>query len=327
MLCVHFSIFHCCFLAGIHSGEETFMDITKFTVPPGKKSPLDKFDPAFTGTFKKKEDALTTLQGDIASIAAFQDILYAQNQYSILIIFQAMDAAGKDGAIKHVMSGLNPQGCQVRSFKAPSSEELDHDFLWRCSKALPERGQIGIFNRSYYEEVLIVRVHAELLEGERLPAGTAPKDTWKMRYDEINNFERYLVRNGTIVLKFFLHISKEEQKRRFLERIEKPEKNWKFSPSDVKERKYWDEYMKAYADAFQHTSTQWAPWYVIPADHKWFTRVAIADVLLKTMKSLKLSYPATSRERKKELLEVKRQLEMENASHQRKDPGEPSAEE
>ena len=288
------------------------MDHKSFIVPAGKKVRLSEYDPASTGSFKKKEDAVKKLEEGIASIAELQDILNAQDQYALLLIFQAMDAAGKDGAIKHVMSGINPQGCQVYSFKAPSAEELDHDYLWRCTKALPERGRIGIFNRSYYEEVLVVRVHPEFLEGEKLPMKADGKEFWKRRFEEINNFEHYLVKNGIIVLKFFLNVSKEEQKRRFLERIEKPEKNWKFSIADAKERQHWQEYMDAYEETLEHTSTKWAPWYVIPADHKWFTRVAVSDVLLKTLKSLNLSYPIVSKERKAELQKIRRQLQQES---------------
>jgi PPK2 family polyphosphate:nucleotide phosphotransferase len=289
------------------------MDHTPFIVPPGKKTRLSKYDPEYTGLFKKREDTLKKLQDDIDSIASYQDILYAQDQYALLVIFQAMDAAGKDSAIKHVMSGLNPQGCQVFSFKAPSAEELDHDFLWRCMKALPERGRIGIFNRSYYEEVLVVRVHRQLLEHEKLPTKFDEKEFWKHRYDDINHFERYLVRNGVVVLKFFLNVSKNEQKRRFLERIEEPDKNWKFSIDDANERNHWDEYMDAYEDALRHTSTEWAPWYVVPADHKWFTRVAVADIVLKTLKSLQLKYPRVSKERKAELQKTRNQLKQEKS--------------
>jgi PPK2 family polyphosphate:nucleotide phosphotransferase len=288
------------------------MDHKLFIVPAGKKVRLSEYDPASTGSFKKKEDAVKKLEEGIASIAELQDILNAQDQYALLLIFQAMDAAGKDGAIKHVMSGINPQGCQVYSFKGPSAEELDHDYLWRCTKALPERGRIGIFNRSYYEEVLVVRVHPEFLEGEKLPMKADGKEFWKRRFEEINNFEHYLVKNGIIVLKFFLNVSKEEQKRRFLERIEKPEKNWKFSIADAKERQHWQEYMDAYEETLEHTSTKWAPWYVIPSDHKWFTRVAVSDVLLKTLKSLNLSYPIVSKERKAELQKIRRQLHQES---------------
>jgi len=287
------------------------MDHSQFLVSPDKKFKLGQHDPASTGSFKKKEDALKKLEDDINSIASLQDILYAHDRYSLLVIFQAMDAAGKDGAIKHVMSGLNPQGCQVFSFKAPSSEELDHDYLWRCTKSLPERGRIGIFNRSYYEEVLVVRVHPEYLENEKMPGTVRGKDLWKQRYEEINNFERYVTQNGVVVLKFFLNVSRDEQKRRFLDRIENPEKNWKFSIADANEREHWDAYMEAYEDALRYTSTEWAPWHIITADHKWFTRVAVADVLLKTMKSLDLSYPVVSKERKAELQKIRIQLEKE----------------
>jgi PPK2 family polyphosphate:nucleotide phosphotransferase len=283
-----------------------------FIVNPEKNVKLSNYDPGFIGSFKEKEDALKKLQSDIGSISALQDTLNAQDQHALLVIFQAMDAAGKDGVIKHVMSGINPQGCQVFSFKAPSAEELDHDYLWRTSKSLPERGRIGIFNRSYYEEVLVVRVHQEFLEHEKLPAKLEGKKFWKQRYEEINNFEHYLSNNGIVVLKFFLNVSKEEQKKRFLERIDKPEKNWKFSIADANERKHWDEYMDAYQEMLQNTSTTWAPWYVIPADHKWFTRVAVSDVLLHTMKSLNLSYPKVSKERKAELKKIRSQLQKES---------------
>jgi PPK2 family polyphosphate:nucleotide phosphotransferase len=239
-----------------------------------------------------------------------QDVLYAQDTYALLLIFQAMDAAGKDGIIKHIMSGVNPQGCQVYSFKTPSQEELDHDFLWRNMKALPERGRIGIFNRSYYEEVLIVRVHPEILDGQRLPK-KEKKDTdlWKHRYEDINSVEQYLTRNGIVILKFFLNVSKKEQKKRFLERIDAPEKNWKFSFGDIKERERWNDYMDAYEDMLNATSTEWAPWYVIPADKKWFTRVAVADIVSNKLKSLNLRYPEISDTRRKELLEARKLLE------------------
>lgn len=287
------------------------MDHKAFMVPPGKKFRLDKRDPASIGPFKKKEDALKKLEGDTNAIASLQDVLYAQDEYALLVIFQAMDAAGKDGAIKHVMSGLNPQGCQVFSFKAPSAEELDHDFLWRCMKSLPERGRIGIFNRSYYEEVLVVRVHPEFLEKQKLPGGYHGDRFWKKRYEDISNFERYLDGNGVKVLKFFLNVSRDEQKRRLLERIENPEKNWKFSVADANERKHWDQYMEAYEEALEQTSTAWAPWYVIPADHKWLTRVAVANILRHTLKSLNLKYPRVSKERKAELQKIRSQLQKE----------------
>jgi PPK2 family polyphosphate:nucleotide phosphotransferase len=281
-------------------------------VPPGKKITLKDFDPDFTGKFKTKDEAQEKLQADIERLAALQDVLYAQDTYALLLIFQAMDAAGKDGIIKHVMSGVNPQGCQVFSFKAPSSEELDHDYLWRSMKALPERGRIGIFNRSYYEEVLVVRVHPEILNGQRIPKEEKDaKNIWQKRFEDINNFERYLSRNGIVILKFFLNVSKKEQKKRFLERIDTPEKNWKFSAADVKERGHWNEYMNAYEDAFNHTSTEWAPWYIIPADHKWFTRAAVADIIVAKLQSLDLKYPTVGEERKQELLKAKEMLEGE----------------
>jgi PPK2 family polyphosphate:nucleotide phosphotransferase len=278
---------------------------------PGTKIKLRNFDPAYTGNFAK-EDVAGLLQAGIEQLAYYQDVLYAQNTYALLIIFQAMDAAGKDGVIKHVMSGINPQGCQVYSFKAPSAEELDHDYLWRSFKALPERGRIGIFNRSYYEETLVVRVHPEILANQQLPDEARTDQIWQQRFEEINNFERYLFNNGIIVLKFFLNVSKAEQKRRFLARINKPEKNWKFSASDVKERRFWDDYMHAYEDVFTHTSTEWAPWHIIPADHKWFTRFAVAYFIHEKLRSLNLAYPTVSEARRQELLKVKELLEAES---------------
>ena len=287
------------------------MNHDRFIVPPGKKIKLKDYDPGYTGKFKDKQDAERKLSEDVVKLAKYQDILYAQNTYALLVILQAMDAAGKDGTIRHVMSGVNPQGCQVFTFKSPSAEELDHDYLWRSFKALPERGRIGIFNRSYYEEVLIVRVHPEILNYQQLPPESKKKDVWKRRYDEINNFEHYLVSNGVHILKIFLNLSKDEQKRRFLARIERPEKNWKFSLSDAKERGFWDDYMKAFEDVFNHTSTEWAPWYVVPADNKWFTRAAVADIVIKKLKSLKLSYPVVSEEHMQNLLKAKELLESE----------------
>ncbi|HEX8495254.1 MAG TPA: polyphosphate kinase 2 family protein [Pyrinomonadaceae bacterium] len=287
------------------------MNHDHFIVPPGKKIRLKDYDPNYTGNYETKDEALVKLQEDQRRLAKYQDVLYAQNQHSLLIIFQAMDAAGKDGAIEHVMSGVNPQGCQVFSFKQPSSEELDHDYLWRSSKALPERGRIGIFNRSYYEEVLIVRVHPEILNFQQLPLDLRDKNIWKRRFEEINNFEHYLTNNGIVVIKFFLNVSKEEQKRRFLKRIMTPEKNWKFSLGDAKERGHWDQYMEAYEDMFNHTSTKHAPWYIIPADHKWFTRAAVADVIISKLKSMKLSYPTVSEEHRQSLLKAKEMLENE----------------
>jgi PPK2 family polyphosphate:nucleotide phosphotransferase len=285
---------------------------SSFLVPPGTKISLRKdYDPSFTDDFPNKKEATEKLQAGIEQLAHYQDMLYAQDTYALLLIFQAMDAAGKDGTIKHVMSGVNPQGCDVSSFKAPSAEELNHDYLWRCAKRLPERGRIGIFNRSYYEEVLVARVHPEILEAQRLPPALRGKRIWKRRFEEINNFEKYIVNNGVVVLKFFLNVSKAEQKKRFLERIDRPEKNWKFSASDAKERACWDDYQNAYEDAFNYTSTAWAPWHVIPADHKWFTRLAVASIILDALKNLKLSYPTVSAERKQELLEAREILEQE----------------
>ncbi|MFL6209482.1 MAG: polyphosphate kinase 2 family protein [Pyrinomonadaceae bacterium] len=287
------------------------MNHDNFLVPPGKKVRLKDYDPTDTGKFKSKEEATEKLQKDILRLAKLQDTLYAQNNYALLVVLQAMDAAGKDGTIRHVMSGVNPQGTQVFSFKGPSAEDLDHDYLWRSFKALPERGRIGIFNRSYYEECLVVRVHPEYLNLQQLPPEAKGKNIWKRRFQEINNFERYLVRNGILILKFYLNVSKEEQRRRFLARIDTPEKNWKFSLNDAKERGYWDEYMEAFEDMFQHTSTRWAPWHIIPADNKWFTRAAVADVIISKLKSLDLRYPAVSEEHKQNLLRAKELLESE----------------
>jgi len=281
-------------------------------VPPGKKIRLKDFDPADTGKYKSREEAQAKLETDICRLAEYQDILYAQNTHALLIIFQAMDAAGKDGTIKHVMSGVNPQGTQVYSFKTPSAEELDHDYLWRYHKAVPERGRIGIFNRSYYEEVLIVRVHPEFLQAQQLPPATVKKDIWKIRFKEINDFERYLARNGVQILKFFLNVSREEQRQRFLARLNTPEKNWKFSVNDVKERACWDDYQEAFEAVFNHTSTKWAPWYVIPANHKWFAHAAVADIIISKLKSLELQYPTVSTERMRELVKAKELLENES---------------
>lgn len=280
-----------------------------FIVPPGKRIRLRDYDPGFTSHFKNKAEASAKLRNDIKRLRKYQDVLYAQRTHALLVVLQAMDTAGKDGTIKHVMSGVNPQGTQVHSFKAPSAEELEHDFLWRNMKALPARGEIGIFNRSYYEEVLVVRVHPKILESQRLPRVAKGKDIWKLRFDEINDFEKYLVRNGIVVLKFFLNLSKEEQKRRLLARIDTKKKNWKFSLADAEERGYWDDYMNAFEDAFNHTSTEWAPWYIIPADNKWFTRTVVADVIIETLKSLGLSYPVVNEEHRQQLLEARKLLE------------------
>jgi PPK2 family polyphosphate:nucleotide phosphotransferase len=279
-----------------------------YIVSPGASVSMKEFDPDDTGKYKSKEDAAQDLQDDVDTLAKLQDVLYAENRRALLLIFQAMDAAGKDSVIKHVMSGVNPQGCQVFSFKSPSAEELDHDYLWRCLKALPERGRIGIFNRSYYEEVLVVRVHPEFLQKQNIPAEETKGSLWKKRYEDINAVEKYLSRNGTIILKFFLHVSKKEQRERFLARIETPEKNWKFSAADVMERSYWKEYMEAYEEMLGKTSTQWAPWHVIPADHKWFTRSLVARIIIDKLKSLNLSYPALSGKQQAELLEAKESL-------------------
>jgi len=282
----------------------------RFRISKGKNFRLKDVAPGDTLGFKNEDKHLAreALAAGIAAMAELQDKLYAQNKWAVLLIFQAMDAAGKDGAIKHVMSGVNPQGCQVFSFKSPSAEELDHDYLWRCMKCLPNRGRIGIFNRSYYEETLVVRVHPELLAGQKLPPGLVGKDIWKERFEDIRNFEQYLTRNGVVVRKFFLHVSKPEQKRRFLERIERPEKNWKFSVSDTKEREHWDEYMDAYEDMIRHTATREAPWYVVPADNKWFTRRVVADAIIETLGSLGLKYPDVGPDKLKELAAAKRAL-------------------
>ena len=279
-----------------------------YRVGDGDKFRLKDFDAQDTGEFKSKEEAKGLLEKSVAHIEELQDKLYAQDRWCLLLIFQAMDAAGKDGAIKHVMSGINPQGCQVYSFKAPSNEELDHDYLWRTTRNLPERGRIGIFNRSYYEEVLVVRVHPDVLEHEKIPAKLRSKDTWKERFQDICSFERYLSRNGTVIRKFFLNVSKKEQKRRFLARLQEPEKNWKFSPEDVREREHWDDYMQAYEDMIRNTATKHAPWYVVPADNKWFTRLVVAAAIVETLEGLKLSYPEVDPQKRKELQAARKAL-------------------
>ncbi|MGG6296712.1 polyphosphate kinase 2 family protein [Leptolyngbya sp. AN02str] len=287
------------------------MDIDHLIVKPGSRISLSNFDPGYVGSYEKQH-AKELLKTSLKQLTLDQDKLYAQNTYALLILFQAMDAAGKDSTIKHVMSGVNPQGCQVYSFKSPSAEERDHDYLWRSMKALPERGMIGIHNRSYYEEVLVVRVHPEMLASQQLPEPIKQDPyIWQRRFEEINNFEHYLVNNGIIVLKFFLYVSKDEQRQRFLDRINEPEKNWKFSTHDVKERSFWDNYMNAYEDVFNHTSTTWAPWYIIPADHKWYTRLAVSRVISQTLESLNLHYPVVDEERRRELLEDKKLLDAE----------------
>src|SRR6266480_1741138 len=282
-----------------------------FRVSRGKDFRLKDVDPGDTLDFTKKEDksrAKEALADGILALAELQDELYAQDKWGVLLIFQAMDAAGKDGAIKHVMSGVNPQGCQVSSFKSPSAEDLDHDYLWRCTKSLPNRGHIGIFNRSYYEEVLVVRVHPKFLEKQKLPPKLVDKEIWEKRFEDICNFEQYLARNGVIVRKFFLHVSKKEQKRRFLERIDDPLKNWKFSSNDAAERDYWDQYMDAYERLIQETATKDAPWYVVPADNKWFTRVVVAAAVIDALADLNLAYPEVGQDKLKELAAAKRKL-------------------
>jgi PPK2 family polyphosphate:nucleotide phosphotransferase len=272
-----------------------------FRVPDGASFRLKDFDPAETLGLKSKEHAHETLERGIARLCDLQEKLYAQDRWAVLVILQGMDAAGKDSTIKHVMSGLNPQGCSVTSFKAPSAEDLDHDFLWRATRSLPERGKIGIFNRSYYEEVLVARVHPEILSREKLPPDLVSGKIWQWRFEDINAYERYLSRNGIVVLKFFLNVSKKEQKRRFLERLDEPEKNWKFSASDVLERQHWNEYMGAYEEMIRNTSTERAPWYVVPADHKWFTRVVVAEALIHVLDKLNLSFPKVDAEKRKDL--------------------------
>jgi PPK2 family polyphosphate:nucleotide phosphotransferase len=280
--------------------------IERFRVTPDERPRLADRDPGWVptkamkalGKDEVKARAQTMLRRSLEALAEAQERLWADDRWALLIVLQAMDAAGKDGTIKHVMSGVNPQGCQVFSFKQPSAEELDHDFLWRCARRLPERGRIGIFNRSYYEDVLVVRVHPELLEKQKLPPGKRGKRLWKARYDAINAFEHHLVRSGTIVLKFFLHVSKDEQKKRFLARLDEPDKHWKFSAADVAERAHWDEYLAAYEDALGATTTKWAPWYVIPADRKWITRAVVADVIVSTLRGLDLRHPEPSAEQR-----------------------------
>ena len=286
------------------------MSSSSLIVKPNIKIDLSKVPTGFTNDYQSKEEAADTLKKNIKKMISLQDRLYAENKYSLLLIFQAMDAAGKDGTIKHVMSGLNPQGTQVNSFKQPSSEELNHDYLWRINKCLPERGKIGIFNRSYYEEVLVVRVH-NLIEKERIPKELVTDDIWQQRYREINNFEKRLYDNGTIILKFFLHVSKEEQKRRFLERIDKKSKNWKFSEADLKEREYWNEYQKCYGEAISATSKKHAPWYIIPADHKWYMRLAVSEIIVNAMKKLPIDYPKLDDKQLKQLELCKNTLENE----------------
>jgi PPK2 family polyphosphate:nucleotide phosphotransferase len=280
-----------------------------YRVDHGKKFRLKDYDPASTGHFHSKEHAQELLDKGINDMRELQDKLYANHEWAILIILQGIDAAGKDGLIKHVMSGVNPQGCEVHSFKQPSYEELNHDYMWRANRRLPERGHIGIFNRSYYEEVLVVRVHPDLLKDERIPDELMGKNIWQERFEDISNAERYLTRNGVVIRKFFLNLSKGEQKRRFLQRLDNPEKNWKFSASDIRERKYWDDYMKAYEEMIAATSKKHAPWYVVPADNKWYTRLVVAAAIVDTLEELKLSYPKLSPKERKELLAARKELE------------------
>jgi len=282
----------------------------KFCVEDGDDFQLDKYstDPNIDLGPEDKPVMKQTLQVGVDALADLQDVLYAQDKWSLLLIFQAMDAAGKDGAIKHVMSGVNPQGCQVTSFKSPSAEELDHDFLWRCTKQLPERGRIGIFNRSYYEEVLVVRVHEQILRAQKLPEKLITDDIWKERFKDIRNFEKYLYRNGTKVVKFFLNVSKNEQKKRFIERIDNPDKNWKFSTADAKERTFWKDYMKAYEEMIQKTASRESPWYIVPADNKSFARIVIASAVVNALVGLDLEYPAVGKEKVAELKALRQTL-------------------
>jgi PPK2 family polyphosphate:nucleotide phosphotransferase len=281
-----------------------------FRITDGKDFRLKDINPGDTLGYgsEDKPRSKEALARGVEALAKLQDMLYAQDRWAVLLIFQAMDAAGKDGTIKHVMSGINPQGCQVFSFKSPSAEDLDHDYMWRCLKCLPQRGRIGIFNRSYYEETLIVRVHPEFLEQQKLPPELITKDIWQDRYQDIRSFERYLSRNGVVIRKFFLHVSKSEQKKRFLERLDTPQKNWKFSANDIKEREFWNDYMKAYEDMICNTATKYAPWYVVPADNKWFTRVVVAAAVVETLHSLDLKYPKVGKEKLKELAAAKQVL-------------------
>lgn len=295
--------------------------LKRFRVRPGTEVRLSEHDPGWSGEdwargrskAERKAGAERMLAEGIAALAEAQELLYASDSWALLVIFQAMDAAGKDSTIKHVMTGINPQGCQVTSFKHPSAKELDHTFLWRCMQVLPERGRIGIFNRSYYEEVLIVRVHPELVHAQRIP-GADPQDPrfWQQRYDDINRFERHLARNGTAIVKFFLHLSRQEQRKRFLQRLTDPTKFWKFNAADVAERAYWDDYMAAYEACLSATSTPWAPWYIIPADHKWVTRAVVAAILVETIRSLDLSWPQVDEDQRRAMEQARRQLERED---------------
>ncbi len=288
--------------------KEASRIIEPYCIAKGEKFRLKDHDPADTNGIKDKQQAQGLLEDGTALLSHMQEKLYAQDRWGLLLIFQAMDAAGKDGAIKHVMSGVNPQGCDVSSFKSPSSEELDHDYLWRTHKCIPARGKIGIFNRSYYEEVLVVRVHPTFLRAQKLPDDLITKHIWDERYEDINSFERYLTRNGVVIRKFFLNVSKKEQKKRFLERLEDSKKNWKFSMADVQERGFWKDYQEAYEEMIQHTAAKHAPWYVIPADNKWFTRLAVASTIIETLNGLNLAFPDVEEAKKKELQAVRASL-------------------
>ncbi|MGA2923712.1 MAG: polyphosphate kinase 2 family protein [Candidatus Sulfotelmatobacter sp.] len=279
-----------------------------YRINDGKHFQLKDYDPADTGHWRSVDQAKEQLQKDIARMEDLQDKLYAQDRWAVLLIFQAMDAAGKDGTIKHVMSGVNPEGCQVTSFKTPSDTELQHDFLWRTNEHLPERGHIGIFNRSYYEEVLVVRVHPPLIENQKVPPSLVTKDIWKERFEDIHCFEQHMTRNGTVIRKFFLHLSKKEQKKRFLARLDDPDKNWKFSEADIRERDYWDDYQDAYEDMIRHTTSQHAPWYVVPADNKWFTHLVVAAAIVETLEDLNLSYPEVDAQKRKEVQAARKLL-------------------
>ena len=282
--------------------------LKRFRVADKPDFHLKSIDPAETWRLKSKEHAQQWLEEGVERLTQLQDKLYANGQWALLLVFQAMDAAGKDSTIKHVMSGVNPQGCQVFSFKAPSAEELSHDFLWRTTRCLPERGRIGIFNRSYYEETLVVRVHPEHLARQRLPQPLITHNLWEERFEDINAFERFLTRNGVVIRKFFLHVSKKEQRKRFLARLEDPDKHWKFSEADMQERAHWDNYMAAYQDVLRRTATRYAPWYVVPADHKWFSRLVVAEVVVEALESLNLTYPEVSAAKRRELAGICRRL-------------------
>ena len=288
--------------------QETTRLAERYVVTKGEKFRLKEFDPADTGGMKSKKHAEKLQEQSSALASQMQEKLYAQDRWALLLIFQGMDAAGKDGAVKHVMSGVNPQGCDVYSFKAPTNEELDHDYLWRTHRVMPERGKIGIFNRSYYEEVLVVRVHPGLLKAEKLPDRLVTKHVWDERYEDINSFERYLTRNGVVIRKFFLHISKKEQKNRFLERLEDSKKNWKFSMADIKERSFWKDYKEAHEEMIQKTATKHAPWYVIPADNKWFARLIVASAIVEALDGLDLTFPDVDKAKKKELEQIRDSL-------------------